>query len=163
MVQTIYTRFAELEELCVRVDKTIIAVMPLNVYSRGCHLISTAAAMIFRNHGIDSAQTELVGLKRYDGYQTPHYVVRVGPCIFDFKRRVFVHPGTLIRSRSDIPGLMQSDGWYPDNKEYTMNATADTFTLAKYKTVYREFAACSTDVELCRKNWGVVQDCVRLI
>ena len=81
--QTIFARFDELQALCARIDETCIATMPMSLYSRGCHLISTVAAQVFRNHGIDSARACLCALTRPDGLQTPHYVVRVGRCTFE--------------------------------------------------------------------------------
>ena len=162
--KTIAVRYSELYALCDRIDVTCRENMPFEIYQRGCHLISVAAAKIMRNNGFDDARAVMVASpKQTDDVLTPHYVVVAGGSIFDFKRRVFGmrRGGEIIQSGPVYRGHPQPNGWYPDGKSYIMNPTMDTFELPRYKTIYADFARCHSTKELCKPDWYLVKSCVQ--
>ncbi len=84
--------FARTHQLLFDIDSTIRERLDLEVYGRGCHIISTIATKILEKNG-HTAESRLVALyKPSMDTWIPHYVVVSEHGILDFKRRVFVKP-----------------------------------------------------------------------
>jgi hypothetical protein len=130
--------FARTNQLLFDIHSTIRREMPLELYGRGCHIISTIGARILQKHG-RTAEARLVALyKPSMNTWTPHYVVVADGEVIDFKRRVFVKSDMTLAC-PDIMPTEQDDGYYPDGRVYTMDPKPATFKMMRYKNEFFKF------------------------